>query len=90
MMLKKQTEQVEVWNSYGRRVRAVSPAYALSEILPHGRFVGVGSEVRIHHIRPEVPITGWRGRQTTQRVRNDGGTIIAPDFVLEHKPLVTQ
>ena len=87
-ILKQQGESVELRNRHSRRLCDFTPAEALRIVGP-GRFIGVGNMRRIRYIRPDVPVpVGHRGRYSTRRIRNDNGVIIAPDFHLEHKPLV--
>ena len=87
-VLKQQGESVELRNRHSRPLALLSPAQALRIVGP-GRFVGVGNMRHIRYVRPDVPVpVGHRGRYSTRRIRNDEGVIIAPDFHLEHKPLV--
>ena len=49
------------------------------------RWAGHGTK---RHVRMTVEVPqSPRGGRTTQRIRDDCGTIIAPDFHVEHKPL---
>ncbi|MCL4852556.1 MAG: hypothetical protein KJZ78_14395 [Bryobacteraceae bacterium] len=68
--------------------REASPAEALNVTLAKS-YVGIGHKKRIRYIRPEHAPILWRGssRNQTQRIRNDKGEIIAPDFHVEFKPL---
>jgi hypothetical protein len=87
-ILKQQRESVELRNRHSRPLTHFTPAQAL-RLVQAGAFVGVGNMRRIRYIRPDVPVpVGHRGRYSTRRIRNDEGVIIAPDFHLEHKPLV--
>ena len=91
-VLKVQDGPVEVRNNRSFRVGEVPIKRAL-ELVAAG-FIGIGNWRRVLFLRPELQskVTGWRGssRTQTQRIRNDRGEIIAPDFALEFKPLVYQ
>lgn len=65
----------------------VSAAEALA-LARAGHYVGTGNRNRIKLLEPARLLMGWHGRHTTQRIRNDAGEIVAPDYHLEHKPLV--
>lgn len=64
----------------------------IADGLRSGGFFGVGNKKRIRRIQaknPSVWGAGWRGgSHTTRRIRNDGDVIIAPDFHVEHKPVL--
>jgi hypothetical protein len=91
--LKAHNGAVEVRNAQSFRVGEVSTAKAL-ELVAGGRFIGIGNRRRILFLRPQLQpqVAGWRGSSLaqTQRIRNERGEIIAPDFALEFKPLVYQ
>lgn len=65
---------------------------AITDSLRMGGFFARGNKKRIRYIQaksPRVWGAGWRGgSHTTQRIRNDGGVIVAPDFHVEHKPVL--
>ena len=81
---------IELRNDNGDLVHRVHPERAakiVSSLL--GEWIGSGRRryVRLAKSVPTLP-GGWRGGgNTTQRVRNDQGVIVAPDYIREHKPI---
>lgn len=64
----------------------------IADSLRVGGFFAIGNKKRIRRIQaknPSVWGVGWRGgSHTTQRIRNEQGEIVAPDFHVEHKPVL--
>jgi hypothetical protein len=87
-VLAKQTQPLSVFDDVGRSYE-VKPREAFVLSLSK-KYVGIGHQKRIRYIRPEHVRICWRGnsRNQMQRIRNDQGEIIAPDYHLEFKPLV--
>jgi len=101
-ILRNQTQPVQICDGAGVPFMTVMPAAVLEAAglwtvdcgLWTCGFFGVGNRKRIRRIQaknPSVWGVGWRGgSHTTQRIRNEQGEIIAPDFHLEHKPLLSR
>lgn len=90
LVLGRQQERVEVRDARSFPIGTVGPAQA-ARLVQGRNFAGIGNLRRIRYIRPAdcgITIGILHGAsRTMQRVKNDSGVIIAPDYVLEHKPL---
>jgi hypothetical protein len=94
VILSEQASPVQVCDVSGVCLKSVSGTEAAGIVRSNNRFYGVGHSKRIRYIQPlingRIGSVAWHGssRTQTQRIRNDRGEIIAPDFHIEFKPLV--
>ena len=84
-VLVRSDNEIELRNQYGRPCRLLSHNEALA--LDPDLFVGIGNLRRIRFLRPrEFRTILNAGSQTTQRLNDGFGTIIAPPLIREHRP----
>jgi hypothetical protein len=88
-ILKRQFEEVDVYDACGNLRGSVAPGIA-ARISSNGQFVGVGNSRRIRYVRPLGSAISCAALQnasrTTRRIRNDAGIVIAARPLVEHKP----
>ncbi len=81
-ILERQAPAVAVFNLAGVCTGEVAPGMA-AKIATEGRYVGIGHKKRIRYIRP-AQCGLWHGHRTTERLRGEGGQIIAPPWIQKH------
>jgi hypothetical protein len=93
-VLNHQSTTVNVWHEQDEVSPNCDPRLA-ARIAAAGNYIGFGStgrNGRVRYIRPRGVALSWLaisgGSHTTQRPRNAEGALIAPGYVLEHRPLL--
>jgi hypothetical protein len=85
-MIGRTANQIELRNEHGRCLRMITSAEALA--LDVELFVGVGNRRRIRFLRSRTQkFVLNAGSDTTQRLKDEAGVIIAPPLTREHRPV---